>query len=85
MGSLEEAAAHLRPADAVPDSSVASTSGSEDRSMAFLPDFVPYTHKSGCVALSNIPSPAARALLQSSARMSSGCKPGGQPAAGRGC
>lgn len=53
VGSLEEAAAHLRPADAVPDSSVASTSGSEDRSMAFLPDFVPYTHKSGCVALSN--------------------------------
>ena len=50
--SLEEAATQLRPHDAVLDSGVASTSGSE-QAISFLPDFqtVPYTHKGGCAEL----------------------------------
>ena len=48
MSSLEDAAAQMRPADAVFQNSTASTSGSTGQSLAFLPDFVPYTHQGGC-------------------------------------
>ena len=50
--SLEEAATQLRPPDAVLDSGVASTSGT-DQAVSFLPDFqtVPYTHRGGCAVL----------------------------------
>lgn len=48
MSSLEDAAAQMRPAEAVSENSTASTSGSTGQSMAFLPDFVPYTHQGGC-------------------------------------
>ena len=50
--SLEEAATQLRPPEAMLDSGVASTSGS-DQAISFLPDFqtVPYTHQGGCAVL----------------------------------